>query len=78
MAQNNQGVSEDTRLIVTVLLLIFVYPVGLIVMWLWTHWAKWVKVVISLPVILFFGFLILGGGAVFITSFMKSFFGIGQ
>lgn len=48
------GTSEDTRTIVTVILLIFAYPIGLIVMWVWTHWPKWLKIILSLPVILFF------------------------
>ena len=53
MANGNQGTSDDTKTIVTVLLLIFLYPVGVIVMWFWTNWPKWVKILISLGVILF-------------------------
>lgn len=44
--------STDTKTIITILLLIFVYPVGLILMWAWTGWKTWVKILISLPVIL--------------------------
>lgn len=47
----SQGASKDTRTIVTVLLLIFVYPLGFFFMWFWTKWPVWVKVVISFPVI---------------------------
>ncbi|MDQ5951253.1 MAG: hypothetical protein QG639_530 [Patescibacteria group bacterium] len=53
-----QGVSEDTKTLITVLLLIFVFPVGLIVMFFWPNWKWWVKLLVALPV-LFFGFLIL-------------------
>lgn len=45
--------SEDTKTIVTVLLLIFAFPIGLILMWAWTNWPKWVKVIITLPIFLF-------------------------
>ena len=42
--------SYDTQIIITVLLLLFVYPLGLIFMWAWMkNWPTWVKVVISLP-----------------------------
>lgn len=45
-------VSTDTKTIITILLLIFIYPVGLILMWFWTSWKRWVKILVSLPVIL--------------------------
>jgi uncharacterized protein (DUF983 family) len=44
--------STDTKTIITILLLIFIYPIGLILMWVWTGWKTWVKVLVSLPVIL--------------------------
>ena len=49
--------SQDTKTIITVLLLIFLYPVGLILMWVWTKWPVWIKILLSLlaiPVILVF------------------------
>lgn len=49
--RSQQGMSNDTRTIVTVLLLIFVFPVGLIVMWVWPRWPGWVKLLISVPLI---------------------------
>lgn len=42
-----QGASNDTRTIVTVLLLIFFPLVGLVLMWAWTNWKKWVKWLIT-------------------------------
>ena len=51
--ETHQEMSHDTKTIITVLLLIFVYPVGLIIMWMWMHnWPKWVRTLISLPVLL--------------------------
>ena len=47
------GTSSNTKLIVTVLLLLFVYPVGFVVMWVWTKWKLWIKLLLSLPIILF-------------------------
>lgn len=47
-------VSYDTRTIVTVLLLLFVYPIGVIFMWAWMNdWPVWLKVIITLPVLVF-------------------------
>lgn len=43
---------NDNKTLITVLLLIFFFPLGFILMWFWTKWPKWVKIVISLPTIL--------------------------
>ncbi len=48
----NQGISENNKTIITVILLVFVYPIGLLTMWLWTKWPRWAKIVISLPLFL--------------------------
>ena len=53
-APNPSGTSEETRNIITVLCLIFVFPVGLILMWFWAKWKLWIKLLISfIPLILF-------------------------
>ncbi len=57
MAAKQQGLSEDTKTIITVLLLIFVYPIGLIMMFVWTRWPNGVKALLLIPLLLF----ILGG-----------------
>lgn len=45
-------VNQNTRLIVVVILLIFVYPIGVIMMWQWMrYWPWWVKLLITLPLI---------------------------
>lgn len=41
------GTSQDTKTLVTVLLLIFIWPVGLIVMWVWSGWKAWIKILIT-------------------------------
>jgi hypothetical protein len=47
------GPQYDTRMIVTILLLIFIYPVGLIFMWAWMKsWPVWLKFIISLPLLI--------------------------
>jgi len=48
-----EGMSEDTKTIVTVLLLIFAYPIGLILMWVWTKWKTWIKILITLLILPF-------------------------
>lgn len=57
---DSKNPSENTNNILTFLLLIFAYPIGIIVMWLWTKWARWVKILVTLPIILvvLFGFII--------------------
>lgn len=45
------GLSDDAKTIIVVLLLVFAFPVGLILMWLWTEWPKWVKWLLSLILI---------------------------
>ncbi|MFZ2152871.1 MAG: hypothetical protein WAV41_02325 [Microgenomates group bacterium] len=54
--ENNQntGLSEDTKTIIVVLLLILVYPVGLILMFVWMKWPMWVKLLVALPTSLIF------------------------
>lgn len=44
--------SEDTKAMITVLLSIFAFPIGLILMWFWVKWPVWVKVVISIPLLI--------------------------
>lgn len=53
MATQSAGTSEDTKTIITVLLLLFVTPIGIIVMWFWPKWKLWVKLLISIPTVLF-------------------------
>ncbi len=60
---SSMGPTYDTQMIVTILLLIFIYPVGIIFMWAWMRsWPVWVKLIISLPLIisiLFVGLILL-------------------
>jgi hypothetical protein len=50
---SSQGPSYDTMMIVTILLLIFVYPLGIVFMWgLMRTWPTWLKVVVSLPLLI--------------------------
>jgi len=61
-ASQNQGASQNTRNIVTILFLIFLYPVGIIIMWAWSKWkATWLKVLLTLftplPLIVFVIFI---------------------
>ena len=50
MAENsNSGLSNNSKTLITVLLLVFAYPIGLILMWSWMNWQKWVKWIVTLP-----------------------------
>lgn len=45
------GTPEETKTIVTVLLLIFVYPIGAIVALFWPKWKWWVKLLVNIPMV---------------------------
>jgi len=45
------GTSEETKTIVTVLLIIFMYPVGAIVALFWPKWRWWVKLLVNIPMV---------------------------
>jgi hypothetical protein len=50
MAQKHQsGMSQDTKTIITVLLLVVVFPLGIIFMWVWMKWPIWVKLILTIP-----------------------------
>ncbi len=53
MARKKSEMSQDTKTIITILLLVFAYPVGLIMMFVWMDWKWWVKTLVLLPVISF-------------------------
>jgi len=41
------GMSDDTKTIVTVVLLVFVFPIGFFFMWFWAKWKAWVKLLVT-------------------------------
>ncbi len=43
----NAPTPQSTKTLVTILLLIFVGPVGFIVMWVWSGWKVWVKLLLT-------------------------------
>lgn len=51
------GMSDDTKTIITILLLLFATPVGIILMWVWTKWATWIKVVVTVVPVVFFAII---------------------
>ena len=56
--------TEDTKSVITVLLLLTITPVGIVLMWVWTKWQTWVKALVTgctcLPIILFIMIMIIG------------------
>ncbi len=52
--------NELMKTVVTVLLLIFIYPIGVIVSWFLPKWKWWVKLLVSLPLVLGFVMITLG------------------
>lgn len=51
-SQITTDAEKDNRTLITALLLIFVYPVGVIVMWFWSRWKIWLKILVSLPILI--------------------------
>lgn len=51
--------SRKTRTPLFILLLVLIYPLGLLLMWLRTKWKIWIKIVVSLPLVLFILFIAL-------------------
>jgi len=47
----NWDLSYDTKTLITILMLVAVYPVGLVLMLVWMKWSKWVKALVALPVL---------------------------
>ena len=46
-------ISYETKLTIVILLLLFVYPLGLVFMWVWMkNWPLWLRLLISLPLAL--------------------------
>lgn len=48
----SQQVLNFVKNIIVIILLIFFYPVGLISMWFWTKWPKWLKLSVTILLIL--------------------------
>lgn len=53
---------HNTKTIIVVVMLLFFYPIGIVLMWLWMKdWPKWVKIVLTLmfalPIIAVFGII---------------------
>lgn len=46
--KTNHGASDGVRTAVTILLLIFLMPVGIILMWFWPKWSQGVKIAITI------------------------------
>jgi len=47
------AISYDAKTIIIILCLIFIYPIGIIFMWIWMKtWPLWLKLIISVPLIL--------------------------
>lgn len=48
---NKTGYSNNSKNVITILLLIFIYPLGLLFMWFWTKWKLWIKIIVSIPLV---------------------------
>lgn len=44
--------SQRAKTIIVILLLLFITPLGIILMWFWTRWPLWVKLLVSIPLLL--------------------------
>lgn len=46
--QENTGEEPKNKDMLTVVFLVFLPPLGIILMWVWTNWKSWIKMVITL------------------------------
>jgi len=60
VTKTSNELSYDAKTIVTVVLLISVYPLGLVFMFLWMKWPLWVKLLVALPIALLVCIAVLG------------------
>lgn len=61
VSKQSTELSYETKMVIVIICLLFVYPVGLILMWFWMReWPLWVKLLISLPLFLGVLFFIIG------------------
>jgi hypothetical protein len=67
--KSSNELSYDTKTIIVVLTLLLFYPVGVILMFKWMDWARWLKILIGLPVIL----ILLGILVTFIGAIVSTF-----
>lgn len=54
-----EGLSYDTKTLIVVLTLIFAYPAGVILMYLWMDWPGIVKLILAFPVVILFAVIVL-------------------
>lgn len=50
----NPTISNKPSTIVTIVLLIFIFPLGWVVMWLWPRWPMKVKFIVTVAPIIFY------------------------
>ena len=51
-ASQTENKESKSHSMLVILLLIFLYPIGMILMWFMTKWPKWIKILLTLPFIL--------------------------
>jgi len=78
MKEESIYLGYDVKTLITVFLLVMVYPVGLVMMFVWMKWNKWVKLLVVLPallaviiplfILLVVGTAVMRGGRNFINS----------
>lgn len=49
---DQEGLSYDSKTLITIILLIVFYPVGLVLMFVWMKWPWWVKALVGFPLLL--------------------------
>lgn len=48
-----ENISGDTETIITAFALLLIYPLGVIIMWIITKWPRWMKILLTAPLIIF-------------------------
>ena len=52
--QAKKGSGMNLKIVFTLLSFFVWYPLGVVLMWVWTNWPKWIKVIITIAASIFF------------------------
>jgi hypothetical protein len=67
--KKSDDLSYETKTIIVILLLLFILPAGIVLMWIWMKWPTWLKVLVTIIPFLFTFFIALFVGWLLTTIF---------
>lgn len=73
MAQKDTLEKMSKKLLIIIATLILAYPIGILLVWFWTKWPNWVKVLLTLPLMaaILLVIISLGLGIAFVSIWQR-------